>query len=383
MLLIGSWARRGVLPVVAVVLIVAGCGSSGKHSASPAASSRLAPSGSASSTSEVPSPTTITTVAGTSTTATSDTGPLSVVGKISIPGVTDDPVATEAPDGAVFVSDFSANTDSPTVVWVIDGAQPAVVAEHVPIGISGLVADSSSLYVASDSSVIRYDRASGAQAAEWRFPAPDIGTASPSNAHLVSLAVSNDSVYVFVAEGAAAGGVDVYLGPSSGSGSPSLLFSSQAGAAVGPDGSLYHERSDDHLVRTAPDGVVTVGPSLGVPPDSILTVAAGILWVQEVQGQGVGALYRSFDASTLAPLGTYQGVDGESSLTDTVAGPIDAPGSYGPKSCPDSDGCVFRFSANATLADPLPVGDAYQVLGPQPAVIVTNTAGTAELDRLG
>ena len=38
-------------------------------------------------------------------------------------------------------------------------------------------------------------------------------------------------------------------------------------AAIGPDGSVYYERSDGHLVALSPAGVTTVGPVLANSPN--------------------------------------------------------------------------------------------------------------------
>jgi hypothetical protein len=45
--------------------------------------------------------------------------------------------------------------------------------------------------------------------------------------------------------------------------------------------------------------------------------------------------------------------------------------------------CVYRISSAAVLSDPTPVGSAFALLGPQPAVITTNgTSNQLDLERL-
>jgi hypothetical protein len=44
---------------------------------------------------------------------------------------------------------------------------------------------------------------------------------------------------------------------------------------------------------------------------------------------------------------------------------------------------VLRLATNGTVTDPLPVGDALLLLGPYPAVVGDNPAGTAlDVERL-
>ncbi len=162
----------------------------------------------------------------------------------------------------------------------------------------------------------------------------------------------------------------------------------------GPDGSVYYERSDNHLVRLAPGGQLTVGPGLANAPtslgggvQSLDTVAVGLVWVQEPAGQGLDAGYSTFDPVTLAARGgPYSGNLTESGITDTLAGPLDLSSGTNVTACPMqgtvSVQCLFRISATATLSDPIVVGSGYALLGPYPAVVAGNAANTMlQLDR--
>ena len=160
-------------------------------------------------------------------------------------------------------------------------------------------------------------------------------------------------------------------------------------AAIGPDGSVYYERSDGHLVALSPAGVTTVGPVLANSPNGsgggiagIISVAGGIVWGSDPAGQGLDAQLIPYSATTLQPMGSYSGSVTEQ-IVDTLAGALVLSGPNGPGDCPQSasatsTSCVFRISAAAALSDPTPVGSADQLVGPYPAV-VTASATTSNL----
>jgi hypothetical protein len=165
------------------------------------------------------------------------------------------------------------------------------------------------------------------------------------------------------------------------------------GAVIGPDGSVYYERPDDRLVRRDANGAITVGSGLANAPNGsgggvqyIDAVAGGVVWVDEPAGQGLDAGYSAFDAVTLKAEGTYAGNTTEHGITETLAGPLDLSGGNASIACPMKGAlsvqCLFRISTTATLTDPTPVGTGYALVGPYPAVVAVNLAGTMlELDR--
>jgi hypothetical protein len=342
-----------------------------------------------------------TATAGTTTTSTSSlaptttaptvatTGPLSVSATVSVPVPANVQItAAEAPDGAVFVSAESHDTATTTVVWVVDPTGPAEIAEHVNGGVSALAADATNLYVVTGDNVIGYTRSTGNQMGQWKLPA--IEAANTSDANLVSMIAASGQVLVMITQG---NEQDIYRIQPTSTAAPTEIAEGTS-AAFGPDGSVYFERSDNHLVKLSPSGVTTVGPVLANSPNGegggiagINAVAGGLIWVSEPAGQGLDAQLSPYNADTLQAMGSYSGSVTEQ-IVDTSAGALVLVGANGPGGCPQGPtaaaiSCVFRISQTAQLSFPTPVGTADQLLGPIPAVLTASTT-TADLvvDRL-
>ena len=252
----------------------------------------------------------------------------------------------------MFVSPESHDSPTPTVVWVVDPTGPAEIAEHVNGGVSALAADATNFYVVSNSTVIGYTRSTGNQMGQWNLPA--INTANTSNADLVSMVAAAGEVLVMIAQGNLE---DVYrLHPASAA-APQMIAQGTS-AAIGPDGTVYYERSDNHLVALSPTGVTTVGPALANAPNGsgggiagIDAVAGGLVWVSDPAGQGLDAQLIPYSATTLQAMGSYSGSVTEQ-IVDTSAGPLVLSGADGPGGCPQGDSatstsCVFRISPAA------------------------------------
>ncbi len=296
--------------------------------------------------------------------------------------------AAEAPDGAVFVSAESHANPTPTVVWVVDPVGPAEIAEHVNGGVSALAADATNLYVVSNSTVIGYTRTTGNQMGQWNLP--PINTANTSNADLVSMVAAAGEVLVMIAQGNLE---DVYRFHPGSAAAPQMIAQGTS-AAIGPDGTVYYERADNHLVALSPAGGTTVGPVLANSPNGsgggiagVDAVAGGLVWVSIPAGQGLDAQLLPYSATTLQPMGNYSGSVTEQ-IVDTSAGALVLAGPDGPGACPQgvsvtSTSCVFRISAAAVLSDPTPVGTADQLVGPFPAVVTAGaTTNDLVVDRL-
>jgi len=333
---------------------------------------------------------TSTTLVPTTTAPTvATTGPLQVAATVAVPVPANVQItAAEAPDGAVFVSQEGHDPATTTVVWVVDPTGPAEIAEHVNGGVSALAADATNLYVVADDSVIGYTRSTGNQMGQWKLPA--INTANTSDADLVSMVAASGEVLVMIAQGNLQ---DVYrILPTSTAAAKEIAQGTSA--ALGPDGSVYYERSDNHLVKLSPAGVTTVGPLLANSPNGsgggiagVDAVAGGLVWVSEPAGQGLDAQLSPYNAVTLQSMGSYPGSVTEQ-IVDTSAGALVLVGADGPGGCPQgptaaSISCVFRISQTAELSFPTPVGTADQLLGPLPAVVTASTTtADLQLDRL-
>jgi hypothetical protein len=333
---------------------------------------------------------TSTTLVPTTTAPTvATTGLLQVTATVAVPVPANVQItAAEAPDGAVFVSQEGHDPATTTVVWVVDPTGPAEIAEHVNGGVSALAADATNLYVVADDSVIGYTRSTGNQMGQWKLP--PIDTANTSDADLVSMVAASGEVLVMIAQGNLQ---DVYRILPTSTGAAKEIAQGTS-AALGPDGSVYYERSDNHLVKLSPAGVATVGPLLANSPNGsgggiagVDAVAGGLVWVSEPAGQGLDAQLSPYNADTLQAMGSYSGSVTEQ-IVDTSAGALVLVGPNGPGACPQgptaaSISCVFRISQTAELSFPTPVGTADQLLGPLPAVVTASTTtADLELDRL-
>jgi hypothetical protein len=296
--------------------------------------------------------------------------------------------AAESPDGAVFAAPQDPASPSPSIAWVIDGNGPAQIAEHVPTGIAALAADGTNFYVATYATLYAYNRQSGNQDGQWTMPS--VPTSSSSNDDLVALAAANGRVFVSVTRGDT---VSVYTVNPSNAAGPHLLVSG-LGDAIGPDGSVYYERVDHHLVALRPNGSTALGPLLAHTPNGLGggvqyldVVAGGAVWVSEPAGQGLDATYTTYDTTTLNQLGSFSG-----SVTSTVVaanGPalvLESAGSN--PACPESSpstptSCVFFITPQGSVSDAVGVGSAVTLLGPVPAVVVSDTTtGQFDLVRL-
>jgi hypothetical protein len=307
---------------------------------------------------------------------------------IALPFSADRVTAAESPDGAVFAAPQDPNNPSPAVAWVVDGNGPAVIAEHVATGIAALAADGTNFYVATYSTVFAYNRASGNQDGQWTMPS--VPTANSSNSDLVALAAANGSVFVSVTRGNT---VSVYTIDPATAAAPHLLLQG-LGAAVGSDGSVYYERTDHRLAAHRPSGGTAVGPTLADKPNGlgggvqyVDVVAGGAVWVSEPAGQGLDATYSTYDAATLHPLGTFQG-SVTSTVVDSSAGALVLEAAGSDPACPQASpstptSCVFNIVPQGTVSNAVGVGGAVTLLGPDPAVIASDTStGQFDLMRL-
>ena len=262
---------------------------------------------------------------------------------------------------------------------MIDGNGPAQIAEHVATGIAAIAADGTNFYVATYSTLFAYNRPSGNQDGQWTMP--PVPAANSSNNDLVALAAANGSVFVSVTRGNT---VSVYSRQSGDAAAPHLLLKG-LGDAIGSDGSVYYERADHHLAARRPNGATAVGPMLADAPNGLGggvqyldVVAGGAVWVSEPAGQGLDATFTTYDAASLNELGSYQG-----SVTSTVVD--SAPARWSSRrpaaipACPEASpstptSCVFNIVPQGTVSNPVGVGSAVTLLGPSPAVVVSDTS---------
>ena len=318
----------------------------------------------------------------------STSGPLTAGSPIPLPFAADRVAAAESPDGAVFAAPQDPTSPAPAVAWVVDGNGPAAIAEHVPTGIAALTADGANFYVATYATVYAYNRASGNQDGQWTMPSVD--AANSSNNDLVAMAAGGGKVYVSVTRGNT---VSVYRIDPSTSAAPHLLVRG-LGDAIGSDGSVYYESNDHHLAVLRPDGAVATGPVLEHTPNGlgggvqyVDVVAAHAVWVSKPAGQGLDAEFTTYDATTLGVLGSYTG-SVTSTVVDSAAGPLVLVPAGGTASCPQASppipaSCVLRIDQHGSMSGAVGVGAAVTLMGPGPAVVVSDTStGQFDLVRL-
>ena len=269
-------------------------------------------------------------------------------------------VAAEAPDGTVFV----ANPPSADVL-VIHGDSAPAVAEHVQGTVSGLAADATSLYVATATAAYQFDRAGGAQTERWSVQGPG------------SLTIAGGVLW-FLAP--ISGGVNLYS-ISPGSADPPVLVENALGAVVGPDGTLYYERTDGHLVRQDPSDTISVGPALqtkqGVAGPTFVGLAGGFVWTY-VSYYGTNGAYQGYYDTTLRP-GPYISGSAGVTMAATLTGVLWKMGN-GESRC-GTGSCVLRFGSDWSLSDPYPVDPTATLIGPYPALLGPS-GGSFELVRL-
>jgi hypothetical protein len=357
--------------VVAFVLVGAGCGS-GHPSASPR---RTVPTvGSSTSTTRAPATSTTTTLPAPPT-----SGPLTASATIAL-GITpgsSNPVAAEAPDGAVFVSNPGGGD-----VVVVDGTSPPATAEHVSGTVNALAADGDNLYVATYTTAYEYSRKTGALVEQWTLP--PVSRANTSNQLLVGLTVAGGIVWVFITQG---GNIDVYR-ITPGLSDPPVLVEETLGAFVGPDGTLYYERLDGQLVRQDPSDVVTVGQALSTRPaynggtaPFIVGLAGGYLWTEQAYGPGLNVGYQGFGDQSLS-YGPWKSGTIGAAMAQTLTGALWRTGANS-SACPTGmSACVLRLASNAYLSEPYQADPSSLLLGPYPALVGPGTSGNWELVRL-
>jgi hypothetical protein len=369
------------LALAAVALLIAACGG-----ASPGAHNDSSTHGTTATGATTPA---TTTTVPTSLPAVSTSGPFSVGAPIPLPFSAGAVTAAEGPDGAVFASPQNPTSSAQTTVWVVDGTQPAAVAETMPSGVAALAADATNLYIANYSSVIAFDRNSGNKVTSWSMP--PVRAANSSNQDLVSLTAAAGALDVLVTQGQLV--VVSRINPQS-AGPPHQLVRG-LGATVGPDGSVYYETTGHRLAVLRPDGTRTLGPVLAHTPNGsgggvqyVESVAGGAIWVSEPAGQGLDARFTTYDTRTLAPIGSFDGVVNDSVVDTTAGALVLQPSAGSPPGCPQASpsspsSCVSRIDVHGSVSDAAAVGAAIVLLGPLPAVVSSATATNQfELYRL-
>jgi hypothetical protein len=314
------------------------------------------------------------------------TGPLAIFADVSIRGGFSTAqaglVAAQGPDGAVFVAGVAPATTQPQVIWVVDGVQPAAVAEHVTGPVTALAADTANLYAGIGQSVYAYSRTTGALVHRW--------SAGALPGSVTQLAIAGDRLWGLLTESddgptGAPGGL-VEIDPTSTSTVRTIsgitgVFSFAPGSA----GVYYVTKQSSQLVEQTNNGdTVTVPTHQSVNlqlsgPSAIQAVAVVGSWVvlQHDAGQGLDAVLNTYDAGSLAGPSLSIPFSAAEQLVSTPSG-LFVIGNPDTGVCAGGQQtCVRRFSlsggSGGKVGDPIPLPNdtlATTLIGPYPTVVL-------------
>jgi hypothetical protein len=297
-------------------------------------------------------------------------------------------IGAEAPDGSVFAAFGSQQSGAAVApagspVYVVDGDQPAQIAEHPAIPVAALAADDTNLYVGGGSQILEYARATGALARIWSLAQPVRLMAASAGQLWVVLGSQTGSGLVVEIDPGASGVTTV--------GTDSANVTS---IAAGPLGLYYVESGGATIVHITPEGTRHLAPThqtvnqqlSGPAAVQAVSVIGDQLLLAFDAGQGLDSSSHTYDATTLAgPQASAPGSAGSNRAIDSLAGPVDrvSPGS---SACSGS-GCVGRYNlATGAVTDAVTYPGSTELgplLGPYPAVFVFPSSGPAYLDRIG
>jgi hypothetical protein len=295
-------------------------------------------------------------------------------------------IGTEAPDGSVFAA-FGAEQATGVVapagsaVYVVDGDQPAQVAEHPTIPVTALAADDTYLYIGGSNQIVAYDRATGARARTWNVAQP---------VRLMAAAAGR----LWAVLGGLTGGQVVEINP--GSRHMTTVGTDTANVtsvAAGPHGIYYVESGGSTIVHISRDGTrqqaptnQTVNLQLSGPAaiQAVSVIGDQVLLVHNA-GQGLDSSSQTYNAATLAgPLATAPGTAGSNHAISSLGGPVDL--SYAENSNGSDEVGRYNLSTGAvtdSVSFPADTKGIGPLLGPYPAVFVDPAKGPVYLDRIG
>jgi hypothetical protein len=310
-------------------------------------------------------------------------GPLAIFADVPIKGAFSTAqaglVASEGPDGAVFVAGVAT---SPQVIWVVDGAQPAAVAEHVTGPVTALAADTANLYVGIASSVYAYSRTTGALVHRWSPTA-----LSGSVTQVTQLAMAGNRLWGLLTatdDGAtSAPGSLVEIDPTS----TSIVrtISGITGAfsfAPGSAGVYYVTKQSSQLVELTNNGATASAPThqavdlqlSGPSAIQAVAVVGDKVVLQHDAGQGLDAVLNTYDGGSLAGPSPSISFSAAEQLVSTPSG-LFVIGNPDTGACAaGQQSCVRRFSlSGGNIGASLALPDdtlATTLTGPYPTVVL-------------
>jgi hypothetical protein len=270
---------------------------------------------------------------------------------------------------------------SGSALYVVDGDQPAQVAEHPVIAVTAVAADDTDLYVGGGSQIIAYSRATGAVSQTWNVTEP-----------VRLMAASAGKLWAVL--GTLKSGQVVELTPgSSGVVTVGTDTANVESIAAGPKGIYYVESGGATIVHIRPDGArqqaptnQTVSLQLSGPAaiQAVSVIGDQVLLVHDA-GQGLDSSSQTYNASTLAgPLANAPGTAGSNHAISSLAGPIDL--LTGESAAGTNEVGRYNLSTGA-VTDAVTYSPDLRgfgpLLGPYPVVFVIASNGRVYLDRIG
>ncbi len=274
-------------------------------------------------------------------------------------------LAAEGSNGAVFVT-----APGETVVWVVEPAGNAGVAEHAPAGVDALAVDTAYLYVACGEQLLAYSRQTGDLARQWALPA--------GKGVVRQIAVTGRRLWAAIGPQ----GTDpsptpetlVEIDPSASALLRQLSVPNSTAIAGGPTG-LYYVVSSKTLVEQTDAGTTKSAPvndavNLELSGSAAIQVDAvdgERVLVHHDAGQGLDAVLSVYSAQTLSgpTQVTPYGAGYQLAVTPNALLVL----SFESDTCAGSQACLSRFDLGT---GPQPSGVSVQpgtLVGPYPAVV--------------
>jgi hypothetical protein len=268
-----------------------------------------------------------------------------------------------------------------SALYVVDGDQPAQIAEHPAIAVTAVAADNTYLYVGGSRQIIAYSRATGAVAQTWNVAEP-----------VRLMAASAGRLWAVL--GTIAAGQVVEITPvSSAISTVGTDTANVESIAAGPKGIYYVESGGATIVHIRPDGArqhaptnQTVNQMLSGPAAvQAISVIEDQLFLVHDAGQGLDSSSQTYNAATLAgPMTNAPGTAGSNHAIGSLGGPIDLL----TRESPAGGNEVARYNLTTgavtdAVSYSLDLRGFGPLLGPYPAVFVVESNGRVYLDRIG
>jgi hypothetical protein len=324
---------------------------------------------------------------------------LRLYGSVTISGAfsadEDELIVGQGPDGAVFVAGPQSSSGA-EVIWVVDGTNPATIAEHLSEPAYSIAADATYLYIGFARTINAYSRTTGSLVRSWKPSASipgervqQIVVAGNRIWGLYTTVDSSDSPFQAGAEGA------VEINPAVTAIVREVPDIADAFSVAATGSGIYYvydqsakvqeQTNDGHTVTQNTNQQVNIELS-GRAAIQAVAVFGGEVILQHDAGQGLDAVLDAYNATTLAGPTMETDFSANEQLIATPTGMF-VVGTPDTTVCAATQQqCVARFalgSAGATDPVALPTGALTSELsGPYPTVVL-GVGNDLQLLRIG